>query len=61
MYDNFGGSSRYHQYRAMIKQIWNDELLMDADELSEKVYKSYCDGKLSAQQYDSLCDLICDV
>ena len=61
MYDNFGGSSRYYQYRAMIKQIWNDELLMDVDELSEKAYKSYCDGELSAQQYDSLCDLICDL
>lgn len=61
MYDNFGGSSRYHFYRGMIKQIWNDELVMDVDELSEKVYKSYCDGELSAQQYDSLCDLICDL
>ena len=61
MYDTFGGSSRYHYYRGMIKQIWNDELVMDVDELSEKVYKSYCDSELSAQQYDSLCDLICDL
>lgn len=45
----------------MIKQIWNDELIMDVDELSEKVYKSFCDGELSTQQYDSLCDLICDL
>lgn len=49
MYDTFGGSSRYHYYRAMIKQIWNNELFMDVDEFSEKVYKSYCDGELSAQ------------
>ena len=61
MYDTFSGSSRYHFYRSMIKQIWNDELIMDVDELPEKVYKSYCDGELSAQQYDSLCDLICDL
>ena len=61
MYDTFGGSSRYHYYRAMIKQIWNNELFMDIDELSEKVYKSYCDGELSAQQYDILCDFICDL
>lgn len=54
MYDNFSGSSCYHQYRVMIKKIWKNELLMDVDEFSEKVYKSYCDGELSAQQYDSL-------
>ena len=61
MYDGFDGSSNYYYYRSIINQIWNDELLMDVDELSEKIYKAYCDGYLSVQQYDSLCDLICEL
>ncbi len=61
MYGFSSDSVKYHHYRALIKQVWNNEVQIDVDELSDKIYKSYCDGELTPQQYDSLCDFLCDL
>ena len=54
-------STKYHYYRSLIKQVWNDEVQIDVNELSNKIYKSYCDGEITPLQYDSLCTFLCDL
>ena len=51
----------YHHYRSLIKQVSDNDLEMDVAELESKIYKAYSDNLLSDHQYDSLCDLLCDL
>lgn len=51
----------YHHYRSLIKQVYDNDMEMDIDELEAMIYKAYQDNLLSDHQYDSLCDLLCDL
>ena len=51
----------YHHYRSLIKQVYDNDVNMEVVELEAMIYKSYQDNRLSEHQYDSLCDLLCDL
>lgn len=51
----------YHHYRSLIKQVYDNDVNMEVVELEAMIYKAYQDNRLSEHQYDSLCDLLCDL
>lgn len=51
----------YHHYRSLIKQVYDNDVEIDVAELESMIYKAYQDNLLSDHQYDSLCDLLCDL
>ena len=51
----------YHHYRSLIKQVYDNYVNMEGVELEAMSYKVYQDNCLSEHQYDSLCDLLCDL
>ena len=51
----------YNHYRSLIKQVYDNDVNMEVVELEAMIYKAYQDNRLSEHQYDSLCDLLCDL
>lgn len=54
-------NNRYHYYRGLIKEIYNNEVELTVEEIEEEVYKAYQDDLLTAHEYDSLCILISEL
>ncbi len=58
MYDNHIGRGVFNSYQDMIEELMEGNSNIELEDLSEKIYKSYQDGKLSGTQYDYLTNLI---
>lgn len=64
MYDNYINNSKFHEIRSLIHEYsdysenYNGPTL---ENISEKAYMYFQDGKLSSSQYDNLCNLIDDL
>lgn len=58
MYDNHIGRGVFNRYQSMLNSWLEGNCKKSLEEITEKINLSYCEGDLSATQYDYLMNLI---
>lgn len=64
MYDNYIGKSEFYELKSLIHQYTDyvdDYKGLTIEQIEERAYNYYTEGRLSSSQYDYICGLIEDL
>ena len=64
MYDNYIGDSKFREIKSLISEYINGDgeyCGLSIEEISDRAYEYYVEGKLSSSQYDHVSGLIDDL